>query len=263
MKKGFTLVEIMVVIVILGILAAVGIPKLFGSIAKAKASEIPVAAGSYVRLQDVYLGEKTVLGSWGSIGYNAPGNGATDNFTYGGDCFNETDTKELQQGALGWKATSKVSLNDCPAQSSWGIMLSAGKENSVTYKYQADQINCTALVHAWGFGNISGDCSPSQGQGNNNGSGENNPNGEEIGNQGQQGPSQAELDAQKQEEEKKRAEESQKRQAAQNAVQAAKEAFTSCTGHTCSKEERDRLKEAWDNEKAKCKELYGNAVCGE
>lgn len=36
MKKGFTLVEIMVVIVIMGILAAVGVPKLFGQIENAR-----------------------------------------------------------------------------------------------------------------------------------------------------------------------------------------------------------------------------------
>lgn len=35
MKRAFTLIEVMVVIVILGILAAVGVPKLFGTIAKA------------------------------------------------------------------------------------------------------------------------------------------------------------------------------------------------------------------------------------
>ena len=48
MRKGFSLVEIMVVVVILGILAGVGVPKLFGVIAKARASEVPVAAGTYV-----------------------------------------------------------------------------------------------------------------------------------------------------------------------------------------------------------------------
>ena len=37
-KSGFTLVEIMVVVVIMGVLVAVGVPKLFGVIAKAKAS---------------------------------------------------------------------------------------------------------------------------------------------------------------------------------------------------------------------------------
>lgn len=38
MKKGFTLIELMVVIVIMGILAAVAVPKIFGNVDKAKLS---------------------------------------------------------------------------------------------------------------------------------------------------------------------------------------------------------------------------------
>ena len=35
-KKGFSLIEIMVVVVIMGVLAAVGVPKLFGFVEKTK-----------------------------------------------------------------------------------------------------------------------------------------------------------------------------------------------------------------------------------
>lgn len=41
MKKGFTLIEVMVVIVILGVLAAVGTPKLFNSIARPRQVKFP------------------------------------------------------------------------------------------------------------------------------------------------------------------------------------------------------------------------------
>lgn len=102
MKKGFTLIEIMVVIVILGILAAVGVPKLFGSIAKAKAAEIPVAAGEYMHLQDAFLGEKPGPGNWKDIGYVAPGNGTTSNFCYNqGNLSSAILVNEIQANTIG------------------------------------------------------------------------------------------------------------------------------------------------------------------
>ena len=108
-KQGFTLIELMVVIVIMGILAAVAVPKLFGMIAKSKASEVPTAAGTWINMQDAYFQEKNEVGDWLKIGYSAPGTGSSH--SYGSGVFHYTDTEDGSD----WMADPKVKLNDCEA----------------------------------------------------------------------------------------------------------------------------------------------------
>ena len=59
--KGFTLVELMVVIVIVGILAAVAIPKFMDASHKAKASEFPT------QLTAIYTGQQAYSAETGSF----------------------------------------------------------------------------------------------------------------------------------------------------------------------------------------------------
>lgn len=254
MKKGFTLIEVMVVIVILGVLAAVAVPKLFGMVAKAKASEVPVAAGTYAKLQDAFYAEKSTAGNWKNIGYVAPGNGATTNFCYSeGVLSNDTaTTDELASGIIGWGAKSLVSMNECGAGAWWSVEMTAKGDNGINYAQNISYAPCMALTTNWKEGTtLTGNC-------------------ENAGlvpkpesNNTVETPIIDKTEKPTVEKKEDTKEEAQKQQAAQSAVQAAKEAFTSCTGKTCTKEEHDRLKKAWDDEKEKCKQLYGNAVCGE
>ncbi len=157
-KQGFTLIELMVVIVIMGILAAVAVPKLFGMIAKSKASEVGPAAGTYIKLQDAYVSEANKFGSWYLIGYIAPGaksasqTGVSSNFEYNAGtapAMNATTGTALADFAAGvvWGAANTAALNECDIQSSgtaassahWTIKAKkANNGNSVLYKAEVN-----------------------------------------------------------------------------------------------------------------------------
>lgn len=80
--KGFTLVELMVVIVIIGILAALAIPKFLGATNKTKAAEFKPVLKQIYTLQTAYRQEKDKWqDSLSLIAFDQPDTGAA-RFTY-------------------------------------------------------------------------------------------------------------------------------------------------------------------------------------
>ena len=145
-KQGFTLIELMVVIVIMGILAAVAVPKLFGMIAKSKASEVGPAAGEYVKLQDAFVSENgDYLGGFNKIGYEMTD---TQTFEYKSSISADA-TIAVASKAAAWEAKSKVALNDCTKGTSWLLKIdpsTSGNGLKWTASYSALESKCSILT---------------------------------------------------------------------------------------------------------------------
>ena len=141
-KQGFTLIELMVVIVIMGILAAVAVPKLFGMIAKSKASEVPTAAGTWINMMEAYGSENYKVGDWGQIGYTAPGSKLASG-TFQSNEFH-------YEGADGtWTAWNLHKLDDCASAINWQVKVKKSDISAGDATFTSTVLNqstCLALT---------------------------------------------------------------------------------------------------------------------
>jgi type IV pilus assembly protein PilA len=81
-KKGFTLIELMIVVAIIGILAAIAIPNFMNYQCKARQTEAKTALGTVRTLQEAYIAEYSGYGSTaGNIGFQMKGQSKYDDPT--------------------------------------------------------------------------------------------------------------------------------------------------------------------------------------
>ena len=111
-NKGFTLIELMVVIVIIGILATLAIPKFNEASLKAKVSEAPTVLSTYENAQLAYLAEAASVGAMSSLVIEDPtAAGFSKYFTYSHTASNSAGVLQAQASSAGMGELTDKTLN--------------------------------------------------------------------------------------------------------------------------------------------------------
>jgi prepilin-type N-terminal cleavage/methylation domain-containing protein len=139
-KLGFTLIELMVVIVIIGVLASLAIPRFTEASDKAKVAEAPRVLASYESAQLAHLAEQNYYGSSSDIIFDVSAvNSDSKWFKY--DVANTTGT-EVSGSAYAPNRIGKIAANG-------GIITSLYDNGTTYHDALADEATVKKYLPNW------------------------------------------------------------------------------------------------------------------
>ena len=117
-KKGFTLIELMIVVAIIGILAAIAIPNFLRFQAKSKQSEAKTNLGGIFTAETAYFAERNRFADLNEISWAPIGSSVRYRYTLGVDA-NDLGLMSVTKVAADWTTPAGVAYpplvtNDVP-----------------------------------------------------------------------------------------------------------------------------------------------------